>query len=243
MSSSSSRLLAVLALVLAVAGRGWAAAAAEVASPGPTQEPTSGPPVSTITGFYQQDILLAEEENFTDLQTLIFEDLYQSYTPFYGAGEGLVDPDDPSSSITTKCEMTSQSILGASSAVGDRFGRNEDAPPKLNWKLRVIFRITWSSRTIVVDEYANDFANFVNANLSAVTDDMLASGLRTVTSAQAVFKEAKATPAPPTQAPMTPPVPTDAPVADDDTSSGACLATSSTTGIAVALFVSIAWLL
>ena len=226
-------------------------------TPGPTQEPTFGA-ASTITGFYQQDILLTEEKIFTDLQVLIFEDLYQSYTPFYGPGEGLVDPDDPSSSIITKCEMTGQSLLGASSVVADRFGkrerknrrrrnlrhiapatifdllhgrvlqdtgetdgggrdetgreeeqRDEDAPPiKLSWKLRVIFQITWSSRTIVVDDYANDFPNFVNANLTAVTEDMIASGLRTVKSAQAVFKEAK-TPAP-TPAPTTP-APTDAP--------------------------------
>ena len=144
---SSSRLLAVLALVLAVAGHGWAAAATdEVASPGPTQEPTLGPPVSTITGFYQQDMLLTEEKIFTDLEVLIFEDLHQSYTPFYGPGESLVDPDDPSSLITTKCEMTGDSLLGASSVVADRFedDRDEDAPPKLSWKLRVIFRITWS---------------------------------------------------------------------------------------------------
>lgn len=226
-------------------------------TPGPTQEPTFGT-VSAITGFYQQDILLTEEKIFTDLQVLIFEDLYQSYTPVYGPGEGLVDPDDPSSSITTKCEMTGQSLLGASSAVADRFGkrerknrrrrnlrhigpaaildllhgrvlqdagetdgdgqdetgreeeqRDENAPPiKLSWKLRVIFQITWSSRTIVVDDYANDFPNFVNANLTAVTEDMIAFGLRTVKSAQPVFKEAK-TPAP-TPAPTTP-SPTDAP--------------------------------
>ena len=87
-----------------------------------------------------------------------------------------------------------------------------------------------------MDDYANDFPNFVNANLRAVTDDMIASGLRTVKSAQAVFKEAKTTPAPPTQAPMMAPAPTDAPMADDETSSA--LATSST-GIAVALFLSI----
>lgn len=54
----------------------------------PTQAPTL-PAESSITGFYQQDILLTEEEIFTDLQVLIFEDLYQSYTPFYGPGRAF----------------------------------------------------------------------------------------------------------------------------------------------------------
>ena len=228
-------------------------------TPGPTQEPTFGT-VSAITGFYQQDLLLTEEKIFTDLQVLIFEDLYQTYTPYYGPGEGLIDPDDPSPTIDTKCELTGQSLLGASSVVADRFGkryrkkrrnlrhigpddifdllhgrtlqgggetdgggqdetgreeeqRGEDAPAtKLSWKLRVIFQITWSSRTIVVDDYANDFPLFINSNLTAVTEDMIASGLRTVKSAQPVFKEAKTpppTPAPTTQAPTA--VPTVAP--------------------------------
>ena len=228
-------------------------------TPGPTQEPTFGA-VSAITGFYQQDILLTEEKIFTDLQVLIFEDLYQTYTPYYGPGEGLIDPDDPSPAIDTKCELTGQSLLGASPVVADRFGkryrknrrnlrhigpddifdllhgrtlqnggetdgggkdetgreeeqRDEDSPAtKLSWKLRVIFQITWSSRTIVVDDYANDFPIFINSNLTAVTEDMIASGLRTVKSAQAVFKEAKTpapTPAPTTKAPTA--VPTAAP--------------------------------
>jgi len=230
-------------------------------TPGPTQEPTFGT-VSAVTGFYQQDILLTEEKIFTELQVLIFEDLYQSYSPFYGPGEGLIDPDDPSASIDTKCKMTGQSLLGASAVVADRFGKRERKnrrrnlrhigpddffldllhdralqdgketdgggqdktgreeeqrdEAKLSWTLRVIFQITWSSRTIVVEDYANDFPEFVNNNLTAVTEDMIASGLRTVKSARAVFKEAKTpapTPAPTTPEPTTAPsmAPTDAP--------------------------------
>ena len=153
----------------------------EQSTPDPTQEPStvgalapvtcsdfSCMNLSTITGFYQQDILLTEEKIFSDLQVLIFEDLYQWYTPFYGPGEGLVDPDDPSSSIISKCEMTGQSLLGTSSAY------------KSLWTLRVIFQITWSSRTIIVDNYANDFRNFINANITVVAEDMFESGLMTV---------------------------------------------------------------
>mmetsp|Transcript_30148 Transcript_30148/g.66295 ORF Transcript_30148/g.66295 Transcript_30148/m.66295 type:complete len:1079 (+) Transcript_30148:95-3331(+) len=217
----------------------------EVPTEQPTLSPTGEPTFETesmITGFYQQDIVVTEEKLFTDLQILIFEDLYQSYTPFYGPGKGIVDPNNPEATIKTTCEVTGQSLLGGVPAV-DRFGTRllrrrrrrrrdvnvheslshsggvydllherilqdgetedtEEVPPlQLEWNLRVVFQMTWTSRYIVVTDYADEFPNFINSNLTMVTEDMVASGLRTVKQANPVFREQK-TP-PPTMVPTT----------------------------------------
>lgn len=206
-----------------------------VPSSSPSAEPT-GAETSVSASVYEQDFDVLVDEQFDATEQAQFEGVMMDYTPLFGPREGM-----DQLRVDTTCKILSQRVLGArrlsglgaklgysrhfassqealfwpfsSSVIGggqQRRHHQRRLQDKL-WKLRVIYRMTWSSNYSDTAAYTSDFVEFINGNLTRVTIDLRDAGLVQVNGSNTVFQQ-RPTPMP-TPIPTTPttPVPTSVP--------------------------------
>ena len=151
----------------------------------PSTEPTSENE-SKVETTYEQDFKLSEMINrFDDDRIGFFGSVMEGYTNYYGA---KLHPQPLR--VTTVCEIMDNKLFTTP-------------------KLRLTYKMTWSSNHSKVDEYNDAFIEFINGNLTRVTEDLNRAGLAVVSVSEEVLLQ-KVTPKPtkePTSAPTKFPTP------------------------------------
>lgn len=144
----------------------------DVPSAVPTPKPSLDEP-SFASSRFRQQFSVGNGRTFTDMETVLFQGLYGSYTVAFAPSGLTVE-----GNIITECEFLSQKFSNSSTPVTARSGANMRSRQLQQTNLlQVDFNMVYNSLYTNVSAFPLLFQSYVNSNLVQVAQQMRLLGL------------------------------------------------------------------